>query len=83
MANYNFTDTSVAAATDNPSVEWRQTTATPFVTPTWSSAIRAVTATDTTQNNWNFTDIQAAISGYLQGRRPPFNLKFPRGYYNK
>ena len=83
MANYNFTDTSVAAATDNQSVEWRQTTATPFVTPTWSSATRAVTSTDTTQNNWNFTDIQAAISGYLQGRRPPFNLKFPRGYYNK
>ena len=83
MANYNFTDSSVAAATDNPSVEWKQTTATPFVTPTWLSATRAVTATDTTQNNWNFTDIQAAIPGYLQGRRPTTNLQFPRGYYNK
>ena len=82
MANYNLTDQG-AVSTDNPSVEWKQTTATPFVTPTWSSATRAVTSTDTTLNNWNFTDIQAAISGYLQGRRPPFNLKFPRGYYNK
>ena len=83
MANYNFTDSSVAAATDNPSVEWKQTTATLFVTPTWTSATRAVTSTDTTQNNWSFTDIQAAIPGYLQGRRPTSNLQFPRGYYNK
>ena len=83
MANYNFTDTSVAASTDNPSVEWRQTTATEFVTPTWASATRAVTATDTTQNNFSFTNIQAAIPGSLQGRRPTFNLQFPRGYYNK
>ena len=56
MANYNFTDSSVAASTDNPSVEWKQTTATLFVTPTWTSATRAVTSTDTTQNNWSFTD---------------------------
>ena len=83
MATYNFTDASVAASTDNPSVEWKQTTATPFVTPTWSSVTRAVTATDTTQNNFNFANIQAAIPGFLQGRRPQFNLQFPRGYYNK
>ena len=48
MANYNFTDSSVAASTDNPSVEWKQTTATLFVTPTWTSATRAVTSTDET-----------------------------------
>ena len=45
MANYNLTDQG-AVVTDNPSVEWKQTTATPFVTPTWTSATRAVTATD-------------------------------------
>ena len=82
MANYNLTN-QTAVATDNPSVEWKQTTATPFVTPTWSSATRAVTATDTTQNNFNFTNIQKSIPGYLQGRRPTSNLQFPRGYYNK
>ena len=49
MANYNLTDQG-AVSTDNPSVEWKQTTATPFVTPIWTSATRAVTATDTTQN---------------------------------
>ena len=54
-----------------------------FRTPTWASATRAVTATDTTQNNFSFANIQAAISGYLQGRRPTTNLQFPRGYYNK
>ena len=82
MANYNLTDQG-AVSTDNPSVEWKQTTATPFVTLTSSSATRAVTATDTTQNNWSFTNIEAAIPGYLQGRRPTTNLQFPRGYYNK
>ena len=82
MANYNLTDQG-AVVTDNPSVEWKQTTATPFVTLTSSSATRAVTATDTTQNNWSFTNIEAAIPGYLQGRRPTSNLQFPRGYYNK
>ena len=82
MANYNLTN-QTAVATDNPSVEWKQTTATPFVTLTSSSATRAVTATDTTQNNWSFTNIEAAISGFLQGRRPTFNLQVPRGYYNK
>ncbi len=83
MANYNFTDASVAASTDNQSVEWKQTTATPFVTPTWSSVTRAVTSTDALQNNFTFTNLEAAISGFLQGRRPNFNLQFPRGYYNK
>ena len=82
MANYNLTDQG-AASTDNQSVEWKQTTATPFVTPTWASATRAVTSTDTTQNNFNFTNIEKAIRGSLTGRRPLYNLKFPRGYYNK
>ena len=82
MANYNLTDQG-AVSTDNRSVEWKQTTATPFVTPTWSSATRAVTATDTTQNNFNFTNIEKANRGSLTGRRPLYNLKFPRGYYNK
>ena len=56
MANYNLTN-QTAVATDNPSVEWKQTTATPFVTPTWASAVRASSSTDTTQNNFNFTKI--------------------------
>ena len=82
MANYNLT-TETAIASDDPSVEWKQTTATPFVTPTWGAATRAVLSTDTTQNNFNFTNLEAAIPGFLQGRRPNFNLQFPRGYYNK
>ena len=45
MANYNLTDQG-AVATDNPSVEWKQTTATPFVTPTWGSVTRAISSTD-------------------------------------
>ena len=82
MANYSLTDQG-AVATDNPSIEWKQTTATPFVTPTWASATRAISPTDALQNNFNFTNLEAAIPGFLQGRRPNFNLQFPRGYYNK
>ena len=82
MANYNLTDQG-AVATDDPSVEWKQTTATAFVTPTWTSATRAVSPTDELQNNFNFTNIEKAIRGSLTGRRPLYNLKFPRGYYNK
>ena len=82
MANYSLTDQG-AVATDNPTVEWKQTTATPFVTPTWASSIRASSSTDTTQNNFNFTNIEKAIRGSITGRRPLYNLKFPRGYYNK
>ena len=82
MANYNLT-TETAVATDNPSVEWKQTTATLFVTPIWGSVTRAISPTDALQNNFNFTNLEAAIPGFLQGRRPNFNLQFPRGYYNK
>ena len=38
---------------------------------------------DDLQNNFTFTNLEAAIPGYLQGRRPTSNLQFPRGYYNK
>ena len=82
MANYSLTDQG-AASTDNQSVEWKQTTATLFVTPTWGSVTRAVSPTDALQNNFTFTNLEAAIPGYLQGRRPTSNLQFPRGYYNK
>ena len=82
MANYNLTDQG-AVVTDNPSVEWKQTTATPFVTPTWGSITRAISSTDALQNNFNFTNIEKAIRGSIHGRRPVYNLKFPRGYYNK
>ena len=82
MANYNLT-TQTAIASDDPSVEWKQTTATPFVTPTWGSITRAISSTDALQNNFNFTNIEKAIRGSIHGRRPVYNLKFPRGYYNK
>ena len=81
MANYSLTDQG-AVATDNPSVEWKQTTATLFVTPTWESVARAVSSTDVVQNNFTIPNLEAAIPVLLQGRRPNFNLRFPRGYYN-
>ena len=82
LSTYDITDSN-AVVTDNPSVEWQQTTATDFVTPTWSSINRAVSPTDALQNNFNFADIEKSIRGFIHGRRPVYNLKFPRGYYNK
>ena len=81
MTNYSLTDQG-AVATDNPSVEWKQTTATEFVIPTFTSVTRAVSPTDDVQNNFTFNNIETAIPALLQGRRPNFNLRFPRGYYN-
>ena len=52
LSTYDITDSN-AVVTDNPSVEWQQTTATDFVTPTWSSINRAISPTDTLQNNFN------------------------------
>ena len=55
MANYNLTDQG-AVATDNPSVEWKQTTATQFVIPTFTSVTRAVSPNDAVQNNFTFNN---------------------------
>ena len=60
-----------------------KTTATPFVTPTWGSVLRAQQSTDAIQINHTPTGLGSAEQGWLTGRRPAFNLKFPRGYYNK
>ena len=82
MANYSLTANGEVAM-QNPSVEFKQTTATEFATPTISAVARAVSPTDLVQNNFTFTNLESAVRGELQGRRPTSNLQFPRGYYNK
>ena len=39
--------------------------------------------TDEIQVNHTPAGLGAAEQGWLTGRRPAFNLKFPRGYYNR
>ena len=87
MANYSFlTGTSgvdLQVSAQNQSVEYKATTATAVIPGPWSSAVRASSPTDAVQQNFNIGGLDRSIRGFLQGRRPAFNLKFPRGYYNK
>ena len=86
MANYSFI--TVTANVDeqvdmqNQSVEYKETTATAVIPGPWSSSVRANSPTDVVQN-YNIGVLDHSIRGFLQGRRPAYNLKFPRGYYNK
>jgi len=82
MANFSFITSSAVTGQDS-SIEYQPTTATPFVTPTWGSVVRAQQSTDAIQVNHTPTGLGSAEQGWLTGRRPTFNLKFPRGYYNK
>ena len=86
MANYTFlTGTSgvdLQVSAQNQSIEYKETTATAAIAGPWSSVIRADSPTGVYQN-FNIGGLDSSIRGFLQGRRPAFNLKFPRGYYNK
>tara|TARA_A100000172_G_scaffold53146_1_gene33637 strand:+ start:3818 stop:4066 length:249 start_codon:yes stop_codon:yes gene_type:complete len=82
MANYSLTADGEAIM-QNQSVEFKQTNATDFNPPTISAVSRATSTTDLVQNNLTFPNIESAVRTELQGRRPNFNLQFPRGYYNR
>ena len=81
MANYSFTADGEAIM-QNQSIEFKETNATDFNSPTISAVTRATSTTDLVQNNITPPNIESAVRGELQGRRPNFNMQFPRGYYN-
>ena len=87
MANFSFItgtlNVDLAVSGQDSSIEYQPSTATPFVTPTWQSVVTAQQITDEIQVNHTPTGLGSAEQGWLTGRRPAFNLKFPRGYYNK
>ena len=86
MANYSFitgtANVDEQVDMQNQSVEYKETTATAVIPGPWSSSVRAKSPTDVVQN-YNIGGLDPSIRGFLQGRRPAYNLKFPRGYYNK
>ena len=82
MANYSFSANGEATM-QNPSIEFKETNAKDFNPPTISAVARAVSTTDLWQNNLTFPNLESAVLGELQGRRPNFDMQFPRGYYNK
>jgi hypothetical protein len=82
MANYSF-PANGEATMQNPSIEFQETNAKDFNPPTISAVVRAVSTTDLIQNNFTFANLESAVLGELQGRRPNFDMQFPRGYYNR
>jgi len=87
MANYDITNTTGPSVAPYDVNHLIGNTTTPYITFT-SNAID-----DSVQGIWNPTEypIQpggitteiSVVNGWLTGRRPPYGLQFPRGYYNK
>ena len=80
---------TVSAATasivhQNAAIEFKQSTATAFVTPTFQSVTKAITGG--TPVNHTITDqdpITTNERAWLIGRRPASGMLYPRGVYNK
>ena len=65
-------------------IEYKPSTATAFVTPTFQSVAKAITGG--TPVNYNLTTedpITPSVRGWLIGRRPASGMMYPRGVYNK
>lgn len=92
MANITLNDygtvTTVATGIDQTKYS-KETTATAFISPTYSSIAR-VSSTANAPINFNIDDLTVPATGsrksergLLRGKRPYFGLLFPRGYYNR
>jgi len=75
---------TVSSAHQTAAIEFKPSTATPFVTPTFQSSTKATTGG--TPVNHNITDdypITTNERAWLIGRRPASGMLYPRGVYNK
>ena len=75
---------TVSSAHQTAAIEFKPSTATPFVTPTFQSVTKATTGG--TPVNYNITDqdpITTNVRAWLMGRRPTSGMMYPRGIYNK
>ena len=91
MADITIADygTVTTAATGFDQTKMVASTATGFITPTYSSVARTSSPANA-PTNFNIgvltdppTGSRASERGHLFGRRPHRGLLFPRGYYNK
>ena len=85
IAGYGTVTTAVSGVDQTKMVA---STATGFITPTFSSVSRTSSPANA-PTNFNIGDLtdppsgsRAAERGLLYGRRPHRGLLFPRGYYN-
>ena len=80
---------TVSAATasivhQNAAIEFKQSTATAFVTPTFQSVTKAITGGIPVNHNITDQDpITTNVRAWLIGRRPTSGMMYPRGVYNK
>ena len=86
LAGYGTVTTAVTGVDQTKMVA---STATGFITPTYSSVARTSSPANA-PTNFNIGDLtdpptgsRASERGHLFGRRPHRGLLFPRGYYNK
>ena len=77
------------AAVSSQFISAQATTATPFITPVFSSLER-VSSNIATSQNFNIANLDSPVTGnrssapgFLTGRRPKYGQLFPRGYYNR
>ena len=85
MAAFDLSSSiATPVAHQNASIEYKQSTATAFVTPTFQSVTKAITGG--TSVNHTITDqdpITTNERAWLIGRRPASGMLYPRGVYNK
>ena len=75
---------SASAIHQNAAIEFIQSTATAFVTPTFQSVTKAITGGTPVNHNITGQDpITTSVRGWLIGRRPASGMMYPRGVYNK
>ena len=84
VGTINVSAAIASVAHQNAAIEFKQSTATAFVTPTFQSVTKAITGG--TPVNHTITDedpITTNERGWLFGRRPASGMLYPRGIYNK
>ena len=75
---------TVSSAHQTAAIEFKPSTATPFVTPTFQSVTKAITGGTPVNHNIPTEDpITSSVRGWLIGRRPASGMLYPRGVYNK
>ena len=75
---------TVSSAHQTAAIEFKPSTATPFVTPTFQSVTKAITGGTPVNHNIPTEDpITSSVRGWLIGRRPASGMMYPRGVYNK
>ena len=79
-----ITVSSVPVSQQDGDIEFKPSTATAYVSPTFSSVTYATSSPSSTNHNITDEDpITTNVRAWLIGRRPTSGMMYPRGIYNK